>query len=293
MKPVNFRSNGFTLIELLVVIAIIAILAAILFPVFAQAKLAAKKTADLSNMKQIGTALTMYLADNDDIYPIANNQPYQVINSPFRYRWSSVYCLGPYVKSTGIYATPGDPQIQRLDPTFGLDTVQRSQNARTNSYMVNCLQPINYTGIFAPSVPLAMQRGVFAQGHFMDLISEPLQTTSANASALSNQTDVILLAGGASELANALYSGSFNLVAPNTEVQSGFTDMWDGSLIKDMANGTLGGVSNAGMKKVWKKFGEQNNFLFADTHAKTLSPNALKIGTFLDPKRFLRDWDAS
>jgi len=60
--------KGFTLIELLVVIAIIAILAAILFPVFAQAKLAAKRTADLSNLKQIGLATMIYLNDYDDTY---------------------------------------------------------------------------------------------------------------------------------------------------------------------------------------------------------------------------------
>ena len=56
-KPVPARARGFTLIELLVVIAIIAILAAILFPVFAQAREAARKSACLSNLKQIGTAM--------------------------------------------------------------------------------------------------------------------------------------------------------------------------------------------------------------------------------------------
>ena len=66
------RKNAFTLIELLVVIAIIAILAAILFPVFAQAKLAAKKTQGLAQMKQIGTSLQIYLADYDDGLPTWN-----------------------------------------------------------------------------------------------------------------------------------------------------------------------------------------------------------------------------
>jgi prepilin-type N-terminal cleavage/methylation domain-containing protein len=61
--------RAFTLIELLVVIAIIAILAAILFPVFAQAKLAAKKTVSISNQKQLGLAILMYANDYDDTYP--------------------------------------------------------------------------------------------------------------------------------------------------------------------------------------------------------------------------------
>src|SRR5260370_6629248 len=61
--------RGFTLIELLVVIAIIAILAAILFPVFARAREQARKTTCLSNMKQIGLSLGMYLQDNDEVFP--------------------------------------------------------------------------------------------------------------------------------------------------------------------------------------------------------------------------------
>ncbi len=65
--------RAFTLIELLVVIAIVAILAAILFPVFAQAKAAAQKTACISNLKQLGTAFILYESDNDDSFPNTND----------------------------------------------------------------------------------------------------------------------------------------------------------------------------------------------------------------------------
>ncbi len=71
MEDTLNRRKAFTLIELLVVIAIIAILAAILFPVFAQAKTAAKKSVHVSNYKQIGTSVQIYLADYDDVFPQA------------------------------------------------------------------------------------------------------------------------------------------------------------------------------------------------------------------------------
>ncbi len=116
----SFRRNealmkkAFTLIELLVVIAIIAILAAILFPVFAQAKTAAKKTQDLSNVKQIGTAIQMYLNDSDDVYP----QAYYYVNdnsSANGYvHWSGT--LQPYIKNLQIFVSPGDKN-QGLAPT--------------------------------------------------------------------------------------------------------------------------------------------------------------------------------
>jgi prepilin-type N-terminal cleavage/methylation domain-containing protein len=70
MQPIK---RAFTLIELLVVIAIIAILAAILFPVFAQAKLAAKKTADISNLKQLDLAALMYIGDFDDTFSMGGS----------------------------------------------------------------------------------------------------------------------------------------------------------------------------------------------------------------------------
>jgi prepilin-type N-terminal cleavage/methylation domain-containing protein len=102
--------KAFTLIELLVVIAIIAILAAILFPVFAQAKAAAKKSTDLSNIKQLGTSLQIYTADFDDVMPSAYF--HRAFNPALGgtvggyIHWSGM--VRPYVKNNQIYVSPGD-----------------------------------------------------------------------------------------------------------------------------------------------------------------------------------------
>jgi prepilin-type N-terminal cleavage/methylation domain-containing protein/prepilin-type processing-associated H-X9-DG protein len=99
------RRSGFTLIELLVVIAIIAILAAILFPVFAQARERARTTSCLSNCKQIGIGLRMYLDDYDSAYPFSwFSQP----------QYGFDVALYPYVKNTKIFACPSNPQLPEL-----------------------------------------------------------------------------------------------------------------------------------------------------------------------------------
>ena len=80
------RNKAFTLIELLVVIAIIAILAAILFPVFAQAKEAAKKSQTLNNTKQLAIATMIYITDNDDVFPSSMSR-----RANGTYRWGTVH----------------------------------------------------------------------------------------------------------------------------------------------------------------------------------------------------------
>jgi prepilin-type N-terminal cleavage/methylation domain-containing protein len=98
---------GFTLIELLVVIAIIAILAAILFPVFAQARESARQTTCLSNQKQIGLSVAMYLQDYDNTYP---SQPSDGLLTLAAGGKTSTYYdeLLPYQKSQQIWICPSD-----------------------------------------------------------------------------------------------------------------------------------------------------------------------------------------
>src|SRR5713226_5188933 len=96
---------AFTLIELLVVIAIIAILAAILFPVFAQARERARMTACVSNMRQIGSGLMMYVQDYDEAFPFCRFHVDQT-GQPV-YVWRNA--IRPYLKSLDVLGCPSNP----------------------------------------------------------------------------------------------------------------------------------------------------------------------------------------
>ena len=101
--------RAFTLIELLVVIAIIAILAAILFPVFAQAKLAAKKTTSISNMKQIGIGSMIYIQDYDDVLmPLRWFNPFDMTLPSSNGFYFYPVLLQPYTKSVQLFLDSND-----------------------------------------------------------------------------------------------------------------------------------------------------------------------------------------
>ncbi|MDX2064722.1 MAG: prepilin-type N-terminal cleavage/methylation domain-containing protein [Fimbriimonadaceae bacterium] len=171
--------KAFTLIELLVVIAIIAILAAILFPVFAQAKMAAKRSVDLNNTKQLGTATLLYITDYDDNYPQSIYATDGVIASPS----CQVYLLGsmtnqpiftlydallPYMKNVDILRSQVDPpgedwnaMIARLAP-LGL------RLRPTGAYRYSSFGP-NFAVFQDPGVG-SLCDGVFNQGEMQEVV---------------------------------------------------------------------------------------------------------------------------
>ena len=111
MKVFLRRKFGFTLIELLVVIAIIAILAAILFPVFAQAREKARQISCLSNCKQIGTAQMIYLQDNDETFGLAWGDGVNYISGLQPYIKNSFGSTQTTASATGVWQCPDSTTI--------------------------------------------------------------------------------------------------------------------------------------------------------------------------------------
>jgi len=133
-SPARLRS-AFTLIELLVVIAIIAILAAILFPVFAKVREKARQTACISNEKQLGLAMMQYVQDADEVYPVGliNAQPPSIPGSPTGAGAGWAGAISPYIKAPEMLKCPDDP----TQPDAGAKAV----NAVTCSYALNQYLP--------------------------------------------------------------------------------------------------------------------------------------------------------
>lgn len=204
------KRSAFTLIELLVVIAIIAILAAILFPVFAQAKVAAKKTQSLSNLKQIGTSTHIYLSDYDDVMFLTT--PGTGLNGgyPDPYAWDAFVptptkafnypntpidqdrlntansfafnSIQPYMKNTNLFEDPSVTVVRRF--AFSLTPTPNKGTAGVNlptggtgiyNYTVNgLLQSYSHSAIAAVSKTPMFWQGMGKRGVYGHTYSSPI-----------------------------------------------------------------------------------------------------------------------
>lgn len=155
MNPTPFRARrAFTLIELLVVIAIISILAAILFPVFARARENARRASCMSNLKQIGLGVMMYVQDYDETYPrvLMSAGP----TPPGGY-WSGTYwfwqqIIHPYTKSFQLYYCPSG--IAGTTPISG--------NYGVNGQLIPRYSSVSLAAVDSPSTTyLGMDTGMY------------------------------------------------------------------------------------------------------------------------------------
>lgn len=139
-------SAAFTLIELLVVIAIIAILAAILFPVFARARENARRSSCQSNMKQVALGVEQYIQDNDGRL-MARDRPVDNEN------WNHMDPIEPYLKSDQVLFCPSAPKFKRADGTAPIYSTQYGfpTNWSANNYRA-VLTKLNTTTLTSPTL---------------------------------------------------------------------------------------------------------------------------------------------
>jgi prepilin-type N-terminal cleavage/methylation domain-containing protein/prepilin-type processing-associated H-X9-DG protein len=187
------RKSAFTLIELLVVIAIIAILAAILFPVFAQAREKARQATCVSNLKQLATAFVMYTQDYDEqLPPWTGNRCNQYGGGSFNINYLYNWLINPYIKNgvTITSATGGD-----LNGAWACPTTKSQLSSVSNTYAYN------YYGLggFLAAGAIGAD-GVCASGSLPAAyapFNDPQYSTPATLSSIGKPAEMILLTDGA------------------------------------------------------------------------------------------------
>ncbi|MEO7714805.1 MAG: DUF1559 domain-containing protein [Capsulimonas sp.] len=161
LYPRKTRS-GFTLIELLVVIAIIAILAAILFPVFAKAREKARQISCLSNMKQLGLGFMQYIQDNDELWPGAASGGGPLSQGGWG---SQIY---PYVKSTSLYKCPDESGIVAGVPYTVAYVMNYEIYVNAGSWADDNRNGLNLAAMVTPASTLVLYEGLNGAAYTLD-----------------------------------------------------------------------------------------------------------------------------
>ena len=234
-RSLRHTRQGFTLIELLVVIAIIAILAAILFPVFGRARENARRSSCQSNLKQIGLGVIQYRQDYDEFFPLASRPT----ANPF-FGWADT--IQPYLKSTQIYQCPSEPN----GPSDLPNAAAATPVVGYTDYWYNAI--LSWNGNGANATPFAT----------------PVYGTGLNEAALLFASSTILAGDGSTNGANpgsARYrsNGCGNVVSNATDAP-GFANCPAGTRFAN-----IGGLGGAGVQV--RHLGGIN-LAFTDGHVK-------------------------
>jgi len=261
-------ASGFTLIELLVVIAIIAILAAILFPVFAQAREKARTTSCLSNSKQLATAVIMYMSDSDGMIPLYRNNSKVIdprTNTASTRDWSWINGVEPYTKNYDLFNCPS----QEGNSAVWTSTAPKALNVGIFGEMgINWAYLYDTSNCDIPDSP-------GADGKYPTLpineaaIKQPAGTVMLADAKVVGQAGVGWYAGGSVDppgilTANVSDACMYSNGAWGTGTY-GDTYNWAG---RKSGTGTFAPVHTAG-----------GNVVFVDGHSKWFTPGALAAGT--------------
>ncbi len=244
------KQSGFTLIELLVVIAIIAILAAILFPVFAKAREKARQTTCLSNEKQLGLGFLQYTQDYDEKFPFgANPDPF----AGYATGWAGQ--IYSYVKSAGVYKCPDDSTA-----------ANGSQVPVSYAYNWNIGNTTMATG-FDQKTVMPASNAQFTSTSRTVVLCEAFKQTADVAGSVGTEIASAAVLG-----TNTGYTGG------NTNGNGGGMVYQTGIMRSDAASRLSVGSGSGQTPSATGVHSDGSNFLLADGHAKWARPGAVSAG---------------